>query len=403
MKSFLLSGYNIHIGVDDGKLIIKDGRDWEKEPTEIIIKPKFVDYDHIILYGHSGNISLSAIKWLMKQKVSINVLDYDGTLLSSMDPPQSKTGLVRLAQYRAYNEQRIDIAREIIRTKLIRTRDMFDWLLARYPDLSHKKDLCNFEKTLEDLKRTEKIKDIMGIEGITARHFWDAIGQIFPDKFDFETRGYGRTNRPLGAVDPINALFNYGYSILESHCRRAIYSANLDPYIGFLHETRVTKEPLVYDLQEPFRWLVDLTIIQALENNLFHKKDFIRTEDYIIRLRPDGAKKLVEELDNTFSQTVKYKGYNQQWGMVIQVKAQELSNYLVSKQKGIDLGSPEPFLERVDNIELRNKIMNISYTEWKKMGFSKGTLHYMKQNAKADKPFTLNKHIKNRIDRINPY
>jgi len=400
MKSLLLSGYNIHIGVDDGKLIIKDGRDWEKEPTEIIMKPKFVDYDHIILYGHSGNISLSAIKWLMKQKVSINVLDYDGTLLSSMDPPQSKTGLVRLAQYRAYNEQRIDIAKEIIHAKITRTKDMFDWLISRYPELNEKMKLCNFDKTLEDLKKAQKIRDIMGIEGIIARHYRDAIGQIFPDKFDFETRGYGRTNRPLGAVDPINALFNYGYSILESHCRKAINGANLDPYIGFLHETRVTKEPLVYDLQEPFRWLVDITIIQALENNRFHKKDFIRTEDYIIRLRPTGVKILVEELDKTFSQTVKYHNQNNQWGMVIQMKVQELSNYLVGKQKGIDIGNPEPILKRLDNHEIREKIKNLSYSEWEKMGFSKGTLHYMKQNAKGNKPFTLNQHVRERLETL---
>ncbi len=32
------------------------------------------------------------------------------------------------------------------------------------------------------------------------------------------------------------------------------------------------------------------------------------------------------------------------------------------------------------------------------MGFSKGTLHYMKQNAKADKPFTLNAHVKERLE-----
>jgi CRISPR-associated protein Cas1 len=43
---------------------------------------------------------------------------------------------------------------------------------------------------------------------------------------------------------------------------------------------------------------------------------------------------------------------------------------------------------------LRKKIIDMPYVEWKKMGFSKGTLHYMKQNAKSDKPFTLNAHVK---------
>jgi hypothetical protein len=31
------------------------------------------------------------------------------------------------------------------------------------------------------------------------------------------------------------------------------------------------------------------------------------------------------------------------------------------------------------------------------LGFSKGTLHYMKQNAKSDKSFTLNSHILERV------
>jgi CRISPR-associated protein Cas1 len=38
------------------------------------------------------------------------------------------------------------------------------------------------------------------------------------------------------------------------------------------------------------------------------------------------------------------------------------------------------------------------YVEWKKMGFSKGTLHYMKQNAKGDKPFTLNAHVREKLN-----
>jgi hypothetical protein len=31
-------------------------------------------------------------------------------------------------------------------------------------------------------------------------------------------------------------------------------------------------------------------------------------------------------------------------------------------------------------------------------GFSKGTLNYMKKNAESEKPFTLNKHVKERLD-----
>jgi len=32
------------------------------------------------------------------------------------------------------------------------------------------------------------------------------------------------------------------------------------------------------------------------------------------------------------------------------------------------------------------------------MWFSNGTLHYMKKNAKSDKPFSLNAHVRERLE-----
>jgi CRISPR-associated protein Cas1 len=48
--------------------------------------------------------------------------------------------------------------------------------------------------------------------------------------------------------------------------------------------------------------------------------------------------------------------------------------------------------------KIRQKIAKISYANWQKMSFSKGTLHYMKKNAKAEKPFTMNKHVRQRLN-----
>ncbi|WP_407356400.1 hypothetical protein [Methanolobus sp. WCC5] len=55
-------------------------------------------------------------------------------------------------------------------------------------------------------------------------------------------------------------------------------------------------------------------------------------------------------------------------------------------------------VERQDSDDIRQKILSISYSEWKKMGFSKDTLHYMKKNVEADKPFTLNSHVRERLE-----
>jgi CRISPR-associated protein Cas1 len=59
--------------------------------------------------------------------------------------------------------------------------------------------------------------------------------------FRFEARLLGKTGKPYGAADPINALFNYGYTMLESQCRRTANARGLDPYIGFNHEAATTR------------------------------------------------------------------------------------------------------------------------------------------------------------------
>ena len=85
------------------------------------------------------------------------------------------------------------------------------------------------------------------------------------------------------------------------------------------------------------------------------------------------------------------------WGSILLLKSQRLAHNLTGKTKKLDFVHPEFGGQRIDSHEIRQKILSISYADWKKLGFSKGTLHYMKQNAKSDKPFTLNSHVLERV------
>ena len=51
----------------------------------------------------------------------------------------------------------------------------------------------------------------------------------------------------------------------------------------------------------------------------------------------------------------------------------------------------------VNELELREFIQNISYSDWGKLGYSKGTLHNLKQNAKSGSPITMNNRVRERI------
>jgi CRISPR-associated protein Cas1 len=66
--------------------------------------------------------------------------------------------------------------------------------------------------------------------------------------------------------------------------------------------------------------------------------------------------------------------------------------------RSLDFTTPIYKLDRIDNKELRDNILYISYSDWKKLGFSKGTLHQLKQKARSDKPFYLQKRVKDKLE-----
>ena len=80
-------------------------------------------------------------------------------------------------------------------------------------------------------------------EGIAARIYFQ---YLFGENFVRDRNAPG-----------INALLNYGYSILRAATCRAIVSSGMLPAIGIFHHNRSNAYPLADDLMEPFRPFVD--------------------------------------------------------------------------------------------------------------------------------------------------
>jgi hypothetical protein len=96
-----------------------------------------------------------------------------------------------------------------------------------------------------------------------ARRYWEAYAKVIPECFDFQ--GRVTSSHQNNATDPVNASLNYAYGFLEGEgeCPKAINTVGLESAVGFLHEFSdyQAKQSLVYDLQEPFRWLADLFVM----------------------------------------------------------------------------------------------------------------------------------------------
>lgn len=92
--------------------------------------------------------------------------------------------------------------------------------------------------------------DLDNREGIAARIYFQ---HLFGDNFIRDRDFPG-----------INAMLNYGYSILRAATCRAIVSSGLLPAIGIHHHNRSNAYPLADDLMEPFRPFVDGVVYDLL-------------------------------------------------------------------------------------------------------------------------------------------
>lgn len=221
---------------------------------------------------------------------------------------------------------------------------------------------------------------------------------MLPESLDFQ--GRMTSSHQNNASDPFNAALNYGYGFLEGECRKAINSVGLEPSVGFLHEfsNYQTKQSLAYDLQEPFRWLIDLSVIQAFESGALELHDFYFTgDDYRYRFELEAKRRFIEVLREQFNSGVNYKGRVLKWDTVIEHKANELGRFLLGKSSTLNFAEPAITLQRQDSRELRDRVLALTQSEAREFGIGKSTFHYLRNNARDYHSFILHKEMRRKL------
>jgi len=375
MNPLLLSGYGISIDVNKAHLSIK-----QKESV-MEFEPHRIPYDSIIIDGHYGSLSLEAMRWLSKHDVSIALLNWNGNLLSNTMSQETLNAKLKIKQYEKYlnPELRLYIVGQIVKQKVRSSLSLLK-ALSNFYDI----DLSTMNKEIERIDY-DNINSLMMYEGRIASAYWSELTKIFNvigKDFNFQSRKNLSYSWNMNASDPINALLNYGYAILESMVRKDINTIGLDVSIGYLHEIAPSKHPLVYDLQELFRYIVDYSVIEVLESGL-KKSDFITTENYHIRLKPNTAKLLIEKIKNNFNQ--RYEFRNKQYALennIMFENIREVSRYIIGNSKQLEFSIPNIKIKRNDNSQIRDKIMSIDPEKRKELKINKSTLWYQQKKIK---------------------
>jgi CRISPR-associated protein Cas1 len=92
------------------------------------------------------------------------------------------------------------------------------------------------------------------------------------------------------AAAHVNAMLNYGYGVLKGTIQGEIIAAGLNPGIGVMHSGSENKAPLVYDLVEPMRPVIDRTVWKFALSNTFTPGDFTINRSGGCQVNPQMAK-----------------------------------------------------------------------------------------------------------------
>jgi CRISPR-associated endonuclease Cas1 len=285
----VLAGYSIKVRLDRGHLILEDGIGPDRRAG------RFPKVHHrlrrIVIVGIEGMVSLAALEWLSDQNIALVMLERDGSVRLSTGPVAASDTRLRRAQACAgHSDCALDIARHLVDLKLSGQEALVRDKLGDYAAAD---SIARFRSQLGSAKTIDDIRMIEGHGGGTYWTAWQRVKVLFP-KSDLARvpdhwRVFGTRRSPISgtsrrAPNPINAILNYLYTVLESESRLAIQALGLDPGFGLLHVDHATRDSLVYDLMEPIRPKIDAYVLHWITRTPLKRSWFFEQSDGTCRL-----------------------------------------------------------------------------------------------------------------------
>jgi CRISPR-associated protein Cas1 len=228
-RALEVTGTGRHLRKERGFLIVS------AEQVELARLP-LDDLEVVMFAGHGMTCTGELLNTLAERCIPLVVCDQRFVPCSVLWPVESHTlqsGRIR-AQAAATAPMRKRLWQQLVRAKILSQAEAL---------LLCKRVRC---ERLERLAREVASGDTANTEGQAARLYWPLL---FGSDFLRERDAPG-----------VNALLNYGYTVLRSAVARAVMLAGLHPAFALHHHNQYDTMPLVDDLIEPFRAVVDVLV-----------------------------------------------------------------------------------------------------------------------------------------------
>jgi CRISPR-associated endonuclease Cas1 len=294
-----LSGYGINVHVDRGHLSVEDGIAGNRR------RARLARVGHglrrLVVIGSDGMVSLAALRWLADQDAAFVMLDREGTVLATTGPVRSSDARLRRAQAFAVNNKTgLKIVRELISQKLAGQAQV---VRERLQNTATADIISSLQSQLAVAHTQETIRSLEALAGGAYWAAWRDLPISYPRNdlacVPEHWRIFGNRKSLLSgsqrrATNPVNAMLNYLYAVLESEARLALAAMGLDPGLGMLHVDTPNRDSLACDLMEPIRPKVDAYVLDWFTRHPLRREWFFEQRDGTCRLMGPFAVRLSE-------------------------------------------------------------------------------------------------------------
>lgn len=241
----------------NGELLLSEKKD-EKEIT--LTKFPFQKILIILVIGPM-TITSALIDKCRKYAVALVILKTNLRPVFTIADAAEGNYLLRRRQYE-FEKEDLSVARVLMKNKISNQLTLLT--LTRKRDAKTQEAVRFCKQALSSLDYTVDYNSLMGIEGVVSKMFFSAYFQTL----DWHKR------YPRMKCDELNVTLDIGYHLLFNFVECMVRLFGFDVYIGVYHRLWFKRKSLICDLIEPFRCIIDHTVLLAFNRKQFSKEDF---------------------------------------------------------------------------------------------------------------------------------
>jgi CRISPR-associated protein Cas1 len=265
-----------------------------------------------IQISRGAQITSDAVLLAIEREIEVLFTDKSGNPIGRVwSPKYGSISTIRKGQVNfSFSHDAVDWIKDVILRKIENQQALIS-MMMQTDDVSSR-EIDKAVNRLEDYRNKIKKLDgeivsdiastLRGWEGVSSKIYFEILNNFIPETLRFENR----SQHP--ALDPVNALLNYGYGLLYGKIEGALIKSGIDPYIGIMHRDNYNRPVLVYDVIEIYRIWIDYVVYNLAGQNAVTDEYYSVKDDGSCWLETLGRRVLIQSVNDYLEEVINVKG-----------------------------------------------------------------------------------------------